>query len=147
MKNNKEPGIWTDKHFEKHVTYCKNPDQQRKENTELDFEEFKTAYSLYLKYFVTPDVIKNRYHGALIQIDQYLTSKNIPAIHCIFEECIPSWFKFTSGIVDTELAVPGNYKGPFVCSNQHTVNSVTPDGNKYIFNKLVHYIENDIRRI
>jgi len=146
MKTNTESDLWTKKYFDNRVQYFENPDSKNAEPSDLDFEEFKTAYSLYLKYFVTPDLIKNRYYGALIQIDQYLTYKKIPAIHCVLKECVPAWFTFSSGIVDLDLAEPGNHRGPYACSNQHTVNSVTPTGNRHIFNKLVEYID-DLRRV
>lgn len=69
-----------------------------------DHEEFLESLYLYYKYFVHPDLMRDRFNGALIQIDQYLTARNIPAIHFTGVNTeLPSWFNFTSGEVFTSL--------------------------------------------
>ena len=118
-------------------------DKSATELIELDKQDFKQAYESYTKYFYTNDLAMNRYYGALIQIDQYLTSKKIPAIHCMLNHnlAVPSWFKFSSGIVDYEIASmqTNNEKFPYV--SPISANHISLEGNKYIFNKLESYIQ------
>ena len=71
--------------------------------TFADIETFLQTIALYKEYLHHPDLAMNRYTGALVQIDQYITSKNIPCIHVPIPNKIPSWFNFTSGLVDYEL--------------------------------------------
>jgi hypothetical protein len=125
----------------KSFTYIKNPDLSNQEKLPVDYKEFELAYDLYMKYFHTTDLSKNRYYGTLIQIDQYITAKKIPAIHCILPNQLPSWFKFTSGIVDTELSEPCFGKGEYAGSYQLDNNGITLAGNRYIAAKLSEYIE------
>lgn len=113
------------------------------ELVELDKKEFRKAYESYIEYFYTNNLAMNRYMGALVQIDQYITAKKIPAIHCMLDNSlsIPPWFKFTSGIVDHELASmqTKNQKFPYV--PPISANHISLEGNKYIFNKLESYIQ------
>jgi len=140
--NNTEDDPWVfQKDHLKFYTYVKNPDQSNQEKNPVDQEEFKLAYDLFMKYFYTKDLSKNRFYGALTQIDQYITYKKIPTIHCILPEHIPTWFKFASGIVDTKLAEPCFGKGEYFGSYQKTINAITPAGNRHIAEKLSEYIE------
>jgi hypothetical protein len=96
-----------------------------------------------------------------MQIDQFITAKNIPAIHCVTNPTnIPTWFKFTSGIIDkeignmqeTHLRDPGsecflrdsnnNYiMNPYKCSYNISDNSITEEGNIIIADKISKYID------
>ena len=101
-----------------------------------------TAFLNYYDFFTTPEVNKNRFYGALIQIDQYCTHKKIPVIHCPKSPThIPSWFKFTSGIVDYELGLSQNDNHPFRASYGKSDNAVTKEGNEQIAKKLIEYID------
>jgi len=97
-------------------------------------------------YLQSPDIMKNRYYGALIQIDQYCTYKKIPVIHCVRRDSIPSWFSFTSGIVDWELQ-EYQYIDPKFPDYQYSigyhksVNSINEEGNIIIANTLKSYID------
>lgn len=88
------------------------------------------------------DLQRNRYYGALIQIDQYLTFKQIKAVH-ITSRTIPAWFKFSSGIVNTEFG-QYQYHPVYGCSYSKSVNAVTEDGNKLIADTLISYIDSMI---
>lgn len=108
----------------------------------ISYKEFNIALTQYREYFHNMDVQLNRYHGALIQIDQYLKYKNIPVIHLIREEYVPSWFKFTHGIVNYDFI---RYQHPyheFYSSYSVTANSVSDYGNQLIASSLIEYIEN-----
>ena len=113
----------------------------RRYDSYLNNSEFKKIYYDYLKYFHTHDLTVNRYHGALTQIDQYLQYKKIPAVHCVNSVHIPTWFKFSNGIVDTELWNFQASDSPYHCSHARLNNAVTEEGNKIITDTLVGYIE------
>jgi hypothetical protein len=68
-----------------------------------DIKTFMDTISLYKKFLYHPDLNMNRYLGALVQTDQYITAKQIPCIHLPIKEHIPHWFKFTSGMVSYDL--------------------------------------------
>jgi len=119
-----------------------------------------TAFKDYNKYFYTREVNQNRHNGALMQIDQFITAKNIPVIHCITSPTdIPTWFKFTSGIIDREI---GNMQAnhlrdktgrflkdsnndyiinPYKCSYNISDNAITEEGNIIIADILSKYID------
>ena len=69
-----------------------------------DIQVFMNTVALYKKFLYHPDLNMNRYIGALVQTDQFITAKKIPCIHVAIKEKLPHWFKFTSGTVDYELA-------------------------------------------
>jgi len=100
--------------------------------------QFRNAYDEHVKYFYTRDLQRNRFLGALLQIDQYLTYKQIPVIHCPFKNTIPEWFKFSSGIVDNELANLQDYS----IGENDSWNRVSNKNNIYIAEKLSEYISN-----
>jgi len=106
---------------------------------ELPFsiEEVEKIVKFQQDYMLTPDLIRNRYLGALIQIDQYCTAKKIPVIHCVKPDEIPNWFKFSSGIVDIDLK---KLAAEHFAGYATSVNSVSDDGNKIIADKLEEYI-------
>ena len=97
-------------------------------------EEFESAVTYLKTYFYHPDLQLNRFYGSLTQIDQYLLSKSIPALHIISPNTIPNWFTFKSGLVDTDImnTVPKYALQP----NEWFVNVVTKEGNLVIANKL-----------
>lgn len=64
---------------------------------------FADTITNYKRYMHHKDLAENRFNGALVQIDQYLVFKKIPAIHVCCRGTIPSWFKFASG-PDSKIA-------------------------------------------
>lgn len=61
---------------------------------------------------------------------------------------MPKWFKFTTGIVDFDIAgfqeewkrnEPGG--NPYACSYNLSKNAITQEGNNIIATKLINYIE------
>ena len=110
-------------------------------DTTITSENFKTEYYNYLKYFNTHDLTVNRHNGALAQIDQYLTYKKIPVVHCVLPKTLPTWFKFSSGIVDTEISKFQFSNHPNHCSHAKVNNAIDEEGNKIIADKLIEYVE------
>lgn len=106
-------------------------------------DEWIQALILYHKYMHNPDVHRNRYYGALIQIDQYLNYKKIPAVHVVGENTeLPNWFKFTSGvIVETASHI---IKGHTV-DRTLSANGVDSEGNKKVFEWILPYCEQALR--
>lgn len=105
------------------------------------FKDPETFYNLiteYRKFLYHPDLQNNRFYGSLIQIDQYLTSKNIPAIH-IVNKSIPNWFKFSSGIVDT--SVNDLIRSNSTSQSNWFVNSITKEGNQLVAKRLTELAE------
>lgn len=82
------------------------------------------------------DLQYNRYQGALSMIDQYVTAKSIKTIHCIQEKYIPSWFKFSSGIVITEFS-DYQHHPIYGCSYTESQNAITEEGNRIIADRLI----------
>jgi hypothetical protein len=117
-----------------------------------DIKKFLTDYQ---KLMLSKDLMRNRYFGALIQIDQYCTSRGIPVIHCPLDKpSIPNWFKFTSGIVDYELN-SYNYKNsgwgtgatnPYYIGYQKSDNAISEDGNILIANRLFEHIDQLLKK-
>lgn len=68
-----------------------------------DIETFLKTIGLYKEFLHHPDLAVNRFNGALIQIDQYITAKKIPCIHIPIQKSIPPWFSFNSGKVLPEI--------------------------------------------
>ena len=110
------------------------------EDSHISIDEFKEAYDIYLKYFYTHDLNRNRHYGALMQIDQYTKAKQIPTIHCVMPKTLPTWFEFSHGIVDTDIA---QFQHP--TSNYYTApfkgNSISKEGNDIIANTLSNYVD------
>lgn len=99
-------------------------------------ETFLSAYETYRQYFYLPELQQNRYYGSLIQIDQYLTYKNIKAIHVINQEQMPNWFKFQSGLVDSSIL-------SFVKDHQdiNKSNLYSEKGNRIVYERLTELVE------
>jgi hypothetical protein len=108
----------------------------------VDKDDFIIAIRHYQKYYHNTELARNRYYGALIQIDQYLAFKKIPAIHCISKkEWIPNWFKFSNGIIDYEIAPMQFRDSPYACHYTQSDNAITHEGNLIIADKLSGYID------
>jgi hypothetical protein len=114
-------------------------DKSKVEIEMCDGNELHHAYNLYLKYMHTHDLNRNRFYGSLIQVDQYITRKKIPAIHLTYPKHLPNWFKFTSGIVDNDIAKLQDI-GPYTCTHNESVNRINTEGNLYIASKINEYI-------
>ena len=106
----------------------------------LSKQHYRPLYNCFTEHFYTHDLNKNRFYGALMQIDQYLKHKNIPAIHCTLKNTIPTWFEFSQGIVDTELAQL-QHSGEYACSHHISANAMTQEGNAYFVETLSGYID------
>lgn len=141
---------------------CKQ-DKARKnaQLVKLDQDYVKLAHKIHQELFTTPDLIKNRFYGALIQIDQYIKYKNIPTIHCVFTGHLPVWFSFSHGIVDKNISlyqynelrdperslihiktqegqsIPNQY----YASYHNSDNAINQEGNYLIAEKLSEYID------
>ena len=140
-----DPNLWEEKLST--MDYYKNRLRDNITNNQLEHitqDEIKLGYNSYINFFHTRDTTINRNAGALIQIDQYLGYKNIPAIHCPLPTTMPVWFKFTNGIVDTELGNSQN--GQYGCSIDRSSNRVNSIGNRHIADKLSSYIDELVRR-
>jgi hypothetical protein len=98
------------------------------------YKELIDALTLHKKYLYHPDLQQNRYYGALIQIDQYLSYKQIPVVHCLGKDYwYPSWFKFTSGVIDKELDT-------FQTETSPERSLEFPAGHDIVFEKLLDLI-------
>lgn len=96
----------------------------------------------YGRYFSSIDLQRNRYHGALIQIDQYLSAKNIYAIHLPWDRHhVPSWFTFTSGPVLHDLQEMAHSPAHWKTSYHASTNSVSPEGNQIIADAISEKID------
>lgn len=103
-------------------------------------ENFYKIITSYKEYLYHPDLQANRFYGSAIQIDQYITSKNIKCIHILDANTFPNWFKFTSGIIDhTSTKIVENNQLPH---GTFFPNNITKDGNIKLYNHLVKLIEN-----
>lgn len=107
------------------------------QNEDIFFKELVDALTLHKKYLYHPDLQQNRYYGALGLIDQFLNYKKIPVVHCLGRESwYPPWFKFTSGIIDTELSK--FQRNEYL--DRTTENGVSPEGNDIMFKILLDLI-------
>jgi len=100
------------------------------------------------KYLYHHDLQMNRYYGALIQIDQYLTAKNIPAVHCLGKPFwYPSWFKFSSGVTDSEIyKLQHEFTGHYASANE-SENNMNLKGNQIAFDSIVPLINQALEKV
>ena len=101
----------------------------------VNIENFLQTIHVYKEHLYHPDLAMNRFTGALIQIDQYVTKMNIPCIHIPTKNKIPTWFEFSSGIVAKEVEE--------LCQNYYEIglpNNITSTGQKVIADKLIEEI-------
>ena len=96
----------------------------------------------FMKLHFNRDVNRNRFHGALSLIDEYVYSKKIPTIHVINDH-IPGWFTFKSGIIDEDIC---EIEKEYSVSFNKSVNGISEEGNNLIFNKLIGLIQSTIQR-
>lgn len=136
-----DSAFW-DNPFNRTLKYFENIPKDKSETSlqTTSLEDFKIAYEYFLKYFYTKDLNTNRHYGALTQIDQFLKYKNIHAIHCVLEYTMPSWFNFSSGIVDTEITQMQNSSSIYRCDKRLSPNKINEEGNKLIAETLIKYI-------
>lgn len=116
----------------------------------FDAKDIKRFLADYQKLMLSKDLMRNRYFGALIQIDQYCTSRGIKVIHCPLDKSsIPNWFNFTSGIVDYEIN-SYNYKNlgwgtgkvnPHYIGYQKSDNAISEEGNVLIADRFFAHID------
>ena len=114
---------------------------ENKKDTVTTFDvPTKTVNTLLLKHYMklhfNRDADRNRFHGALSLIDQYVYTKNIPTIHMTHDD-IPNWFNPKSGIVDRDI---WDMERDYSVSFNKSVNGISVEGNHLIFNKLKDYI-------
>lgn len=96
----------------------------------------------YLSSFGSIDLQRNRYLGALIQIDQYLMAKRIHAIHLPWSNSeIPPWFSFGSGPVLHGLQEKAHDPQHWKSSYHASPNAVTPEGNRLIADAIAREID------
>ena len=100
------------------------------------------------KYLYHHDLQMNRYYGALMQIDQYLTAKNIPAVHCLGKPFwYPSWFKFSSGVTDSEIyKLQHEFTGHYASFNE-SENNMNVKGNQIAFDSIVPLIYQALEKV
>lgn len=116
--------------------------------------EFDLIQGLYVyqDLFYEKELHNNRFIGALTLIDQFCTGKKIPVIHCPLERHhIPNYFKFTSGVVDYQLASLQyehmnldnlkKVKNPYLCGYNQSPNAINEEGNELIYKKMKEYID------
>lgn len=102
-------------------------------------KETKDRLTDHRDLFYHIDLQRNRYNGALIQIDQYCTAMGINVIHCI-NSALPKWFSFTSGIVNRDFG-EYQYNSLYGCSYTKSANAINEEGNKIISDTLISYID------
>lgn len=113
----------------------------KESNQENFFEQLYTALDLQKKYLNHPDLQMNRYYGALIQIDQYLKSQNIKAVHFLDKESwYPKWFDFTSGPYDSEIQKIQKETSPYYIGYQKSSNALSKEGNLLIFDRILELL-------
>lgn len=102
-------------------------------------ENFKKLITDYKNYFYDPDLTMNRFYGSMIQIDQYLESRKIKAIHLIdSKKHLPSWYEFKSIQFDDELLKI--FKINSSIDRTSYVNGLTTEGNIKVSEYLINII-------
>lgn len=74
-------------------------DERRKKS----IDSFPDCAALFKKHLYHPDLQMNRFHGALMMLDDYCLNKVPLVFHIPVFKYIPSWFNFKSGIVLADL--------------------------------------------
>ena len=83
-----------------------------------------------------------RFHGALIQIDQYLLAKKIPVIHCLGKTSdYPKWFKFQSGETDNGFVQKFANESKYTVSRDISDNVIDDEGNTILYMHVVKLID------
>jgi hypothetical protein len=124
-----------------------------KEQQELKSEvnhyiELFEALTLNKKYLYHHDLQMNRYYGALIQIDQYLTSKKIPVVHCLGKPWwCPTWFKFSSGVTDSEIFKLRHEETGHYAFSKVSENNLSEEGNRIAFDRILPLVYQAIEKV
>ncbi len=95
----------------------------------------------YKRLHYNPELQKNRTHGALMLLNDYLKNRNIKVIHLIDNVILPHWFKFTHGIVDDKI-LRYQLTPPYSTSYSKSLNAINEEGNIVAADKIIEYIEN-----
>ena len=108
-------------------------------------EEFIQVMNTYRERFYDPDLVMNRYYGALIQIDQYVSDRDIKTIHVVSKKLpIPRWFKFNSGTVDYSVAeLTEKHAVPY---SEFFVNTITKEGNQQVANRIIELMQDILQK-
>lgn len=102
-------------------------------------EEFVEAMGIMREYFYHPDLQTNRYQGAMLAIDSYLASLDIPVFHAVVPAHTPQWLMPKSGTVNTELS---GWNWTLVNNqNPHNPNNLTAEQNTQIAHILIDWID------
>ena len=106
------------------------------------YKDFIDSLVLYKRFLSHPDLQMSRFYGALIQIDQYLSRKKIPVVHCLAKDYhYPTWFKFSSGITDNyKIQQIGKNKKYFI-DREISDNAINEEGNIAAFEIAVDLID------
>lgn len=102
-----------------------------------DIDTFVSTMALHREYLYHPDLQMNRFTGALIQIDQYVTEMKIPTIHIYWGKTLPSWFKFSSGINAPRIAQLTSYY-----NKSGFPNNISAEGQTIIAIEISKHIDN-----
>ena len=142
---NENQKYWTKKggptwHVAKTLRFFSERYNETQAESQVYWSDFAPEIENYRNWHYCPELQKNRYYGALIQIDQYLKQKNIKTIHLVRTEAIPSWFSFSHGIVDKEI-LNFQYEPPHATTYAKSLNAITEQGNKIITEKLIRYMQ------
>jgi hypothetical protein len=116
--------------------------------THINKEEFLAALKVYNKWFFDHTLQRNRATGAIMQIDQYLKHRQIPAIHCPSKRdwnFLPPWFEFQTGIVD--YSIP-EFQYNHYRENDGLVspNHINQEGNEIIAEKILSMMPEAFRK-
>jgi len=103
-------------------------------------EEFCNAMITYKEYFHHPDLLTNRFHSAVLLIDNYLLNKNITVLHAITPNpaIFPAWLEIKSGTVDSEL-LPMSGKMSIV--GEKFPNNLDAAGNDFVFDRIDSWLQ------
>jgi len=116
--------------------------------TNIDRMDFIESLKYYNKYFYDFNLQMNRYQGALVLLDQYLTYKKIPVVHSIpkNDNIIPKWFKFNSGIVESKFQ---SFQYNQYRENDAMIssNNINQEGNNIIASELYDLIISAIEKV
>jgi hypothetical protein len=101
-----------------------------------DIKNFITTFASYREYLHHPDLQMNRFFGALVQIDQYVTHMKIPTIHIYGTKHIPNWFEFNK----TSLQRPDIHE---LCEQHYQggyPNNISAEGQHIIAEELINQL-------
>lgn len=102
-------------------------------------ENFVDAMTTMREYFYHPDLQLNRYQGAMLAIDSYLSSLQIPVFQSIVPKYTPQWLMPSTGTIDHELS--GWIWVTETKQNPQTPNNLTPDQNRRMAARLIEWIK------